>query len=270
MVIPSPVIAAGVSALGSLLGGRKAAKEQARAIAAQNAYNDPSAIRARAEKAGFNPTLFVGPGVGLQTALAAPVMGQAIQNAALAVADGFTEYGKEKAYSTQLEQQNAELRKLVQTQTLRPEVPGIYGTAQAVSVPAVPQAVDTSALSVGAGAGFDIASSDTSTGVPVVPEATVQATPLMQTYEWDGETLTAPSFIDPDELLAGAAAMAAIAYKKATKARISDHVAMKGRMYWEAAKNAAMVDTVRKQGRTEPLGSGASYMPSKTPWWLTR
>lgn len=138
-------VAAGVSALGSLIGGRKAAKEQRRAIAEQNAYNAPSAIRARAEEAGFNPLLFVGPGVGQQTALAAPVMGQAIQNAALAAADGLSEYGKEKAYSSQLEQQNEELRKALQGATLRPKVPGIYGTAQPVTVG---RAAPTSQVSV--------------------------------------------------------------------------------------------------------------------------
>lgn len=143
MVIPVPVIAAGISAVGSLLGGRKAAKEQARAIAAQNAYNAPKAIRARAEEGGFNPLLFVGPGVGLQTATAAPVMGQAIANAGLAVADGLTAMGQQQAYASALEEQNAELRKAVERATLRPEVAGIYGVAQPVTVGAAPSTART-------------------------------------------------------------------------------------------------------------------------------
>jgi len=137
MVAPA-IIAAGVGALGSLLGGRKAAKEQRRAIAAQNAYNDPSAIRARAEAAGFNPLLFVGPGVGLQTALEQPVMGQAIANAGMALASGITDAAEQSAYQSALEEQNAELRKAVERQTLRPEVAGVYGRAQPMSVPVAP------------------------------------------------------------------------------------------------------------------------------------
>lgn len=142
--------AAGVSAAASLLGGRKAKKEARRAeafqrqqVAEQNAYNAPDAIRARAEEAGFNPLLFVGPGVGLQGSIAAPVlagMGDAIANAGLAVANGLSEYGKQHAYATALEQQNAELRKAVETATLRPEMPGIYGTSQPLKVGRAPSA----------------------------------------------------------------------------------------------------------------------------------
>lgn len=279
-IMVAPLVGAAlVSGAASLLGGlfgRKDAKKnmqfQAAQIAAQNEYNKPINIRARAEEGGFNPLLFAGPGVGLQTGVAEYVpsgMGNAIANAGLALASGITDQANLNAYNSKLAEQNAELRKALETATLRPEVPGIYGTSQSVSLPAVPTALDAGSVS---GAGFDIGSSDTraKTGVAVIPPAPVEATPLMQTYEYDGETLTAPSFIDVDELLSGAAAMAAIAYKKATKAKVVEHIAMKARMYHEKAKNDNMVNTIRAQGRTEPLGAGASRMPSKTPWWLTR
>lgn len=145
-----PLIGAGVAAIGSLIGGRKQSKANARAaalqnsenrrlIAEQNAYNDPAAIRKRAEAAGFNPLLFVGPGVGTQGSVipavaGVSVMGDAWANAGAAFGAGIAEFGKQQAYQTALEQQNAELRKAVQTATLRPEVPGVYGTAQPVKV----------------------------------------------------------------------------------------------------------------------------------------
>lgn len=280
MVAPL-VVAAGIQAGASLLGGifgRKDAKRnmafQRQQIAEQNAYNAPDAIRARAEGAGFNPLLFVGPGVGLQggTASYAPSgMGDAIANAGLAIAGGIDANEQQKAYQSALEKQNADLRKAVEKATLRPEVAGVFGTAQPVTVPDVPAVVGAAALT-GSAPGFDIASSDTVTnnGTSVIPPAAVEPTPLMQTYIHDGETLTAPSFIDVDELVSGAAAMAAIAYKKATKARALDHIAMKARMLHDKAMNDNMVANIRKQGRNEPLGAGASRMPSKTPWWLTR
>jgi len=135
-----PLLGAAVSGVLGLIGAKKAAKEQANSIAEQNAYNDPSAIRARAEAAGFNPLLFVGPGVGNQTSIASPVMGQAIANAGLAIAGGLSDYSKERAAQSALAQENAELRKVIDQSILRPEVPGIYGTSQPVVLPAARKA----------------------------------------------------------------------------------------------------------------------------------
>lgn len=146
--MPWAAVAAGVSALGSLIGGRKAAKEQARAIAAQNAYNAPSAIRQRAEEAGFNPLLFVGPGVGQQTAVAQPVMGQAIADAALSIAGGINDTAKQRAYQTALQQQNEQLRKALETATVRPKMAGVYGTGGQLNV-SVPDAPARSGLTFG-------------------------------------------------------------------------------------------------------------------------
>lgn len=145
----APIIgAAAISAGSSLLGGlfnsraaRRANAANAAAIAAQNEYNSPVQIRARAEEGGFNPLLFVGPGVGLQNGIApymASSMGDSIANAGLAIAGGLADQAQHDAYTTALEQQNQDLRKAVQTATLRPEVPGIYGTAQPVRVPGSP------------------------------------------------------------------------------------------------------------------------------------
>lgn len=133
------------------------------AISEQNAYNSPAAIRARAESSGFNPLSFVGAGVGQQAGAAqmlapsaqaaqggaaqggaasyaasmvsADNFGSAISNAGLLLADGVNAAAQEKAVSTQLAQQNAELRKALNSATLRPEVPGVFGTVQPVTVP---------------------------------------------------------------------------------------------------------------------------------------
>lgn len=173
-----PLIGAGVSAVASLLGGRRASRDAAAATAAanaqqialvreqnatqerlireQNEYNDPRNIRARAEGAGFNPAMFIGPGVGLQGGIAGTgvaqigtpqsFMGDAIANAGLAFGNGLTEFGKQQAYASALEEQNAELRKAVETATLRPDVPGIYG-ARTMSVGSAP-AISTNYVQV--------------------------------------------------------------------------------------------------------------------------
>lgn len=155
MPIPPQVIAAGIGAVSSLLGGRAASKEARRArqqqqadIAAQNLYNSPKQIRARAEEGGFNPLLFAGPGVGLQSAipdLMQPVMGQAIANAGMQMASGLMEAAEAQAQADAVAQQNAELRKTVEKLTLRPAVPGIYsaqpsGGLQSAGFTTVPDA----------------------------------------------------------------------------------------------------------------------------------
>lgn len=218
-----PLIAAGVGAISSLLGGRRASKDAKRAmafqaaqIAAQNEYNKPINIRARAEEGGFNPLLFAGPGVGLQTGVAEYVpsgMGNAIANAGLALASGISEQATLNAYNSKLAEQNAELRKALETATLRPEVPGIYGTSQSVRLPAAP-AVDTSLVSGG----------KTATIVPVkgpgggapenpnrypsevdVSDKVEEPTPLWTGYEVGGEVIYMPEGPDADELASGLA-----------------------------------------------------------------
>lgn len=207
-----------VSGVASLLGGRKAAKEQRRAIAEQNAYNHPSAIRARAEEAGFNPLLFIGPGVGQQMTVAQPVMGQAIANAGLAMAQGISQHAETQAYAEKLEQQNAELRKALDSATLRPDVPGpvparastgapvAAGILKAgnVSVPAVPPAASKGIIApMGAHLEEKGGAYPDWTDPTKVPP-TVQ--PLWNAYMGpNGDLLWAPEGPDADELLTGAA-----------------------------------------------------------------
>jgi hypothetical protein len=119
-----------IGAAGSILGGLLGAGAEERAIKAQNAYNDPSAIRARAEAAGFNPLLFIGPGVGQQTAVGGSnFMGSAIADASAMLADGLATSMAKKPSMVQLDEikaQNAKLQAQVSNMTLRPKVGGVY------------------------------------------------------------------------------------------------------------------------------------------------
>lgn len=125
-------IGAGASLLGGLLGSKKEKK----AIAAQNAYNDPSAMRARAEKAGFNPLLWAGQG-NMQTTAgnSGAIMGNAIANAGLALADGMTERKQLELEKTKLQLDRDRLDALIEKNTIQPKVAGIYaGTRQTPSI----------------------------------------------------------------------------------------------------------------------------------------
>lgn len=115
-----------IGAGASLLGGALSARAEKKGIAAQNAYNHPTAIRQRAEEAGFNPLLFIGPGVGQQTAVGGSnYMGSAIANAGMQIADQMSK-NQELARLEKLSAENQKLAEKVQTLTIRPKVGGVY------------------------------------------------------------------------------------------------------------------------------------------------
>lgn len=134
----APVIAAaGIGAVGNLLGGLFGRKSERKAIAAQNAYNDPSAIRARFEKAGFNPLLGVGPGVDLQqTTGGANYIGSAIADSVSALASAWSDDATAKAERDALLRENQTLKRSVEVETIRPTVGGMYGrpSGQRISI----------------------------------------------------------------------------------------------------------------------------------------
>lgn len=130
------IIGAGASLLGGLFG----ASSEKKAIARQNEYNNPTNLRARAESAGFNPLLFVGPGVGQQTATGGSnYMGSAMADAGLIIADGLAKKAEKTSALTKLAEENKRLVDKVNNLTLRPKVGGIY--AQNVSTPSARQAL---------------------------------------------------------------------------------------------------------------------------------
>lgn len=132
------VLGAGTQLIGGVMGQRAERK----AIDAQNEYNSPAAIRARAEGAGFNPLSFIGPGVGNQTATGGSnYMGAAIADAGLMLADSMSRK-KESQQVSALQAQNQKLQDHIQSLTLRPKVGGIYAQRQAT--PTVGQALGVS------------------------------------------------------------------------------------------------------------------------------
>lgn len=128
----SALLSVASTLLGGMLGQnseRRNNEYQRQLIQEQNAYNAPDKVRERAEAAGFNPLLFVGPGVGQQTATAASsssnYMGNAIADAGLLLADAVAKR-KDAMRLSQMEDQNRRLSDRVQSLTLRPQVGGIY------------------------------------------------------------------------------------------------------------------------------------------------
>lgn len=126
----SAATAATIGAAGSLASGALGARSAQKAVDKQNEYNDPANVRARAENAGFNPLLFVGPGVGNQTAPAqSGHMGAAVADASMMAANAISGQAEGKARLQQLQLQNEKLQKEINAMTLRPKTAGIYGAA---------------------------------------------------------------------------------------------------------------------------------------------
>lgn len=127
MVAPA-VLSAGLSLLGGILGRNSERK----AIAAQNEYNNPSNIRARAEAAGFNPLLFVGPGVGNQMATGGSnFMGSAIADAGLMLSEALAKR-QDLRKLDRLKDENQKLNQQVTNLTIRPKFGGIYSQREAI------------------------------------------------------------------------------------------------------------------------------------------
>lgn len=129
-----------ISAGASLLGGMLSRNAERRGIRQMNEYNDPKNIRKRAEEAGFNPLLFVGPNVGNQTiASQGGQMGQAIADAGMALGSHIDERSEAEKQAQKLQAENDALRSRIGA-AARPPIGGVY---QGLS-PLVPAAVGSS------------------------------------------------------------------------------------------------------------------------------
>lgn len=118
-----------VGGISSLLGGAKEASDSRDAVRAQNAYNDPAAVRARYEAAGLNPLLaFGGTSIGQQMSVPGGGMGTGIANAGALVADELARNSARVKQIADLEKENAELKKKAADAILRPKMAGVYGT----------------------------------------------------------------------------------------------------------------------------------------------
>lgn len=192
-----------IGAGASLLGGALSARAEKKGIAAQNAYNHPTAIRQRAEEAGFNPLLFIGPGVGQQTAVGGSnYMGSAIANAGMQIADQMSK-NQELARLEKLSAENKKLAEKVQTLTIRPKVGGVY--AQRAATPSLAASLggqNAEARSRG-GAPARLLQ-DGSFGVDPTDAVKPQATHTYETYGNDGAVTNVPIGPDLDEIISGA------------------------------------------------------------------
>jgi hypothetical protein len=125
-----------ISAGAALIGGNRARKHEKDERSKDRYMNSPEGIRKNAEKAGFNPLVFAGPGTGTGVGYA-PTMGSSIANswalAGEAIGGGISQKLAEKSQLTELQQENERLEKLAERSILNPKVQGIYGNARARS-----------------------------------------------------------------------------------------------------------------------------------------
>lgn len=117
--MPLPFLAqAGLALFGGLVNKATAPKPQ-------YVVPDYKAIRADAEKAGFNPLTALTQGPQGSVVQSANYMGSAISDAALMLAENYAASSKAAKVSS-LQSSNQKLRKAVENMTLRPKVGGIY------------------------------------------------------------------------------------------------------------------------------------------------
>lgn len=121
--MPAVGLAAAAPLIGGLLDNIFATKRQNK----QNAYNHPAQVRKRAEEAGVNPLLFMGPGVGQQNGVISPTIGNAISSAAQLYLSGTQEQQRIEMERTRLEMENQALQRALEGVGAPQSVPGIYG-----------------------------------------------------------------------------------------------------------------------------------------------
>lgn len=134
------IVAAGISAAGSLIGGAMAPssreqRKQQEQLQKEMDYRRPTWIRGGAEAAGFNPLVFAGPtGSAPSLSPLGNPIGDSIARAAATVADGFGQAADLDMRKAELDLERERLELLREEVKLRPQVPGIYGTGNTPSM----------------------------------------------------------------------------------------------------------------------------------------
>jgi len=195
-----------IGAGASLLGGIFGRNSERKAIAAQNEYNNPANIRARAEAAGFNPLLFVGPGVGNQMATGGSnFLGSAIADAGLMLSEALAKR-QDLRKLDRLKDENEKLSQQVTDLTIRPKIGGIY--AQREAIPSKSAALgakgSVSANSGGQAAALAVAGQDALFGVDPSDPVKPDVSHTYKTYGNDGHVTNVPLGPDIDEVISGA------------------------------------------------------------------
>ena len=123
MALAEALIGVGGSLLGGLLGGSKKVRAQ------DNAYGHVKGIMRAAEEFGFNPLTLLGTVGASGGQPAQSYMGAALADAGMLLADGLAK-SKSLGRLERAERLNAKLTQRVNDLTLRPPVPGVYGSLQ--------------------------------------------------------------------------------------------------------------------------------------------
>lgn len=205
-MVASALIGVGGSLLSGIFGSNSARKAQDR----QNWYNHPTQVRARAEEAGFNPLLFVGPGVGNQAAPAASGhMGAAIADSSMMLANDMQARSAEAKRLQDLETQNKKLLTDLQQATLRPLTAGLYGPdvrGMGRGVITSPSPVVASGIGSVKEANADLHNSLMKGETPEVEPAKSEA--FLKEARLGGDTYLVPAEPDLDELVVNLGFMA--------------------------------------------------------------
>lgn len=257
-----------------LFGANKAEKREDAAIAAQNIYNHPLNIRRRAEKAGVNPLLFMGPGVGLQnTTGGTNYMGSAIADFGQMMGSMIDAkvLAKQNA-KNQAVQRKAKSEQKLTRMALNPKVDGIYASRMAAPSRAAALGL------VNPNAGSSVPVLPASSGLGTLPGTVVlpanvgpsgapdQAiTPVQSTYvTHNGEEFELPEGVDLEDVATGYLMNWAGTKKRRYMPWNSSSPAVR-REYTRSFNKAARAKFFAP---TVPLASEASKMPTKTPWWM--
>lgn len=193
---PATIVAGVSSVAGAILGKNRAARPSDTIRHTRSGIEgQASGAREFGEKFGFNPLALLGVSSPLQAqAVDNSAFGQGIANAGLAVAEGLNAASAQKVYQEELEAQNKELRKALDTSTLRPQVAGIFGTAQPEAVPVAPVSVQAAQAR----------------GMSYVPPDMRPPTPVESKWIkiWDERTKSMTWYPNPDLMDAGPTEMA--------------------------------------------------------------
>lgn len=113
-----------LGAIGGILGGLLSKPKTI--SAGDNAYSHVGGIMEAAEQFGFNPLTLLGavPSMGATQVGGNPVLGAAVADAGMMLADGLAK--KKVDEEAQLRMQNYALKRTVERMTIRPKVGGIY------------------------------------------------------------------------------------------------------------------------------------------------
>lgn len=151
-VIAGPIGGAIGSALDAKDANKKASKAARNATDQANAYNDPAAIRARYEAAGFNPLLGVSNGASPYQAFSPQSFSTEAGQGALILQAASKDQALIDIEKSRLDLEKAKVAELIKSNTFKPKVGGLYSG----SVPTARASVQDFAPEFGTGKNLGI------------------------------------------------------------------------------------------------------------------